>query len=71
MLEYKVISETSTHPDIGSFDTFGLEVYENGTLIQTESDVSAEWDVVNRIARLCNEEQLEPVHLRDVIQNSI
>lgn len=71
MLEYKVVPCTAIHPDVGSFASFGLEVYEDGALIHTQSDVSVERDVVNRIARLCNEEQVEPVHLRDVVQDGI
>lgn len=67
MYKYRIVREKAYHPDIGAYHTYGIAVRENGTILQTQHDVSVERAVAKSIAVVCAEEQVEPVHMEDVI----
>ena len=71
MYQYRIVKEKVDHPDIGRFATYGVAVYKNGTLIHLQHDVSVEPEEVERLVALCNADQVEPIHLEDVIDNII
>ena len=71
MFEYRPIEETATDQYIGTFPTYGLELYRDGKLLQVEHDVTTDRCLAEHIAELCTSEQVEPVHIRDVIYNLI
>ena len=71
MYQYILVEEHATDPDIGQFITYGIELRRNGELLEAEHDVDTDRRLVACIAALCAAEQVEPVHLRDVIRNFI
>lgn len=71
MYVYRPVEEWGFHEDIGRFRTFGIAVYRNSRLLFLRSDVFAGRAVVEEICRLCTAEQVEPVHLEDVIEDSL
>jgi len=73
---YVLFSEEKSLPEIPApFQTFGIRVIsegENGQqLLQSVSDVSVDREVVESIVALCNREKLEPIHLTDVIEDTL
>ena len=71
MFQYVVFEEMATTPELGTFRTFGIDVYQDGRLLFVQHDVFAGEDLVREIARLCTEEQVEPVHLSDIISDML
>jgi len=55
--------------------TYGIEVleYKNGNLIFVDeiTNVSSDQEFVKRLVDDCNTYQLDPVHLRDVIEDRL
>lgn len=58
-------------PDIGLYLTYGLAVWEDQRLVKTQHDVCVSKQIVENIARMCTDGQLDPVHLMDVILNML
>ena len=56
---------------------FGIAVYanaeENGTatVVRSVGDVSGNKDEIEELVRLCNECELDPIHLMDVVEDFI
>lgn len=73
MYFYLPVSESGEEETLGSFATFGLEIYESAgeqlRRLQIVSDVSVDAATVCAIARACTLEQLEPCHLYDVLED--
>ena len=74
-IQYKIIKETALSEGLGEYHTFGLQAEEFvdniPSKVHTLSDVSTEEAVVAEMARLFNDEQLEIVHLIDVVQDML
>lgn len=52
------------------FTTFGVEVLDaRGRRVMRIKDVSDDMALIVRMTYLCTKEQLEPIHLREVIDN--
>ncbi len=70
---YEVNQEINSHIDIGNYSSYGLNVYVqvNGEnkLLKRVSDLFTEEQDARAFAELCNSENLEPVHLDDVIED--
>lgn len=70
MFRYLTIEENLYSPDIGEYRSFGICAYQITRAglekLFTISDVSVNVDIVSNLAKLCTEEQLEPIHLRNV-----
>lgn len=57
---------------IGRYDTYGIAVFDTaGAPLGAVGDVSVDRSLVEGIAALCNAQQLEPLHLLDVVHNFI
>lgn len=73
MFLYLPLIENLHTPELGSYRSCGilaLERSEKGLVYHTfVSDVSTDYDAVANLTRLCNEGQLFPLQLRDVIDN--
>ena len=66
---YVPVCEFVFSNDIGYYRTFGLKVFDNGVLYTSVPDISADENVVSHLAQLCMDEQPDPVHLYDVIED--
>lgn len=75
MLYYYTTFEGILQEDeIGQYTTHGIRaVYtsDRATVVSSVSDVSVDYDEAKKIADMCNELELEPVHLLDVVEDMI
>ena len=75
LYKYQMFAERLNNPDIGNYTAFGIAVYSsvdnNPKKLMNISDISTEKKLVEDLCELCNREQLEPVHVFDVIEDSI
>lgn len=71
MYSYRTIKEYLWHADIGHYVSYGIVAYQGGVEVARISDVSVEGDSVKELARLCNEYQVSPIHLWDVVEDWI
>lgn len=75
MFYYRRVTERLCAPEIGSYTSFGILAlrcsggrWQKLFLI---SDVSPNDHLVDELARLCTEYQLHPIHLYDVVEDTI
>ena len=68
---YIPVKESLFSQELGSYCSFGMEVIENGVLHSKISDVSTDENFVAALARKCTAGELDPVHLPDVIEDSL
>jgi len=66
---YRVVSCVMTDRESGLYRTYGIEVCENGDPVETIQDISLDRDAVAGLVHTCNRERLEPMHLRDVVED--
>ena len=68
---YQVDQEKIYHPDIGEYVTYGVKIISAGSVCVMDviSDVSVSERKVTELIRICNELDLRPCHLRDVIED--
>ena len=60
MYTYKIVKEKDYNPDIGHYDTYGINVYIGSNLIHTHHDAAAELREARLIADACTVEQPAP-----------
>lgn len=72
---YQVIYDYLYHPDLGWYHSYGIQVVvdnsKNQTSIHTIHDVSVCKSHAEFIARILNEENVDPVHFSDVVENHL
>lgn len=61
MIVYRVIYHDKKH--------YGIEASVNDMVIETAELINIDELEVTKLALLCNQEQLSPVHLKDVIED--
>lgn len=73
MYRYLPIKETAFSDELGTYDTWGIRVSH---ITESDSkeigyipDVSVNYGLVEHFTRLCNEGQLDPIHLHDAIDD--
>lgn len=75
MYRYQTYEEKLNHPDIGNYTSFGIivlvESNQNTEELFRVSDVSVNQELVENLSNLCTKEQLDPIHIYDVIDDSI
>ena len=71
MYRYEPIEENWYWPECGWFVSYGIRVEQDGVTLYTRPDVFTERTLVAEICRLCTAEQVEPVHLEDVIDGML
>ena len=77
MYYYKVFEEKLFNRDLGEYISFGIVVEEilkdkkEKKVVCSISDVSVTRTVAEKIAALCNNVQLSPIHLNDVVYDTI
>lgn len=67
--QYCVV-KTTYMTDKSARDSFGIAAVaeEDGsiTVLETISDLCADYEVITRFVQLCNDLKLDPIHLQDV-----
>ncbi len=73
MITYKVIAEHLRNSEFLEYDAYGICAYieESGTVVASFSDVFTEREKAEELVNLCNINKLDPIHLRDVIEDMI
>ena len=73
MVKYKVIVEHLQNSEFLEYDAYGVCAYieESGTVVASFSDVFLEKEKAQELAELCNINELDPIHLRDVVDDMI
>lgn len=75
MFRYISVPEELSTPELGQYRSFGIAVQREVAgcwqPICHVSDISTDPAFVENLAMLCTAEQLEPVHLPDVIEDAL
>ena len=71
MYRYIAVKEKLYHKDIGTYTSYGIKAFKDGKEVGFVSDVSVDRDFVEELVELCNTEQLDPIHLFDVVEDAI
>ena len=72
MFRYILLEEKLESSELVQYRSFGIKVVDgDGCEIMSVSDVSVNKDLVEEICKLCNEHQLYPIHLFDIIEDRI
>ena len=66
---YVPIQQTLLSEDNDAYVTYGISVRTVEDEIAFVSDVSTEFEEVQRLAALCTEQELDPLHLMDVVED--
>ncbi len=71
MITLKRRVDTLFLPEHGYYKTYGLDVYDadSAELIDSVQDISPEEDKVNAFVELCNSNDVDEIHLYDLIDN--
>lgn len=70
--EYRLVKETATHPDIGQYETAGIEVVEMGEepiRVDFQSDVSPQIENVQMLVELMNRTYTSPSMFHKVVED--
>lgn len=72
---YIPLKEQLYHKDIGNYQSFGICVYarraDGWCEVMRISDVSVELDFVIGLCEKCNRMGISPIHLSDVVMDSL
>lgn len=73
MAKYEVIEEHFNTPETGSYISFGICAYHEASheVICSVSDVFANKEHAADLVKMCNEAELNPVHLRCIVENEL
>ena len=71
MTVYRVTKEKIDNPLTGSYISYGIEVMQNKCCVIKVSDVFVDFKKARRLAQICNCRALEPVQLKDVIEDAL
>lgn len=75
MFRYQPIKESLTSVDCGSYISFGIQSMQSASdecvEIRSVSDVSVDGTFVEKLCRIFTENQLDPIHMTEVIEDSI
>lgn len=75
MFLYQIEPQEMTDPVLGRYHTYGIGVYaveaHHKEWLFTISDVFLDRIAARQFVRLCNRENLDPIHLNDVIRDTI
>ena len=67
--KYELVREELTDPERGAYTAYGVVLKQNGQILRTISDVFFNLAVAEQFISQCNELQLDPIHLDDVIED--
>ena len=69
---YSVFEESRSSQELGAYITYGIKAAGadgHGACLDTVSDISLSGAGVGALTQPCNELQLSPVHLRDIVED--
>ena len=66
---YVPVQETLTTDELGTYVTYGISVRTVEEEIAFISDVSTDYEEIERLADMCTAKALDPVHLGEVVQD--
>lgn len=71
--EYRVIPETCTHPDLGTYTSYGIQACQRQgqrcQLLAVLHDISSRQFFVEELAALFTRQQLSPLHLKEAVED--
>lgn len=74
-MQYIPLKEDLYSADIGNYQTFGIlafdQIGDEWREVARISDVSVDLQFVADLCARCNEGQLSPIHLRDVVEDAL
>ena len=70
-IQYCMFESRGYDPDGGEYRTFGIRAMQGRECHAEIADISLDSAVVSHLAQLCNQLELDPVHLYDVAQDAI
>ena len=72
MIRYLPFEEERYHADIGPYVSYGIAAKdEHGNVVRSVYDVSTDKAFVASLCKRCTKNRLDPIHLRDVVEDSI
>lgn len=73
MFTYKIMEETICEKEVGNYTTFGVCIYNDETTesIVTIHDVFLQKQKAEEFVNKCNALNLDPIHIFDVIEDTI
>ncbi len=71
MFQYEVIEENFEDSELGTYTSYGIIAMRDGEKLFCVSDMSLRRELVSELVKLCNELQLDPIHLYDVIEDAL
>lgn len=69
MVGYFPFREELYSEELGRYESYGIRVVRHGRVVLRLSDVSTEAARVISLCRRCTKGQLDPIHLRDVLED--
>lgn len=69
MLYYHTFKMHVENSLLGIYDSYGLIVEEDNVEIRVIPDLTCDFNSITKLAELCTKEQVEPVHIDDIIEN--
>lgn len=70
--EYRLVKEMASHPDIGQYETTGIELVELGeksVRVDFQSDVSSQTENVQMLVELMNRTYTSPAMFHKVVED--
>ncbi|MDD6188113.1 MAG: DUF6514 family protein [Clostridiales bacterium] len=75
MIEYYAVKESLYREEIGAYTAYGIGVFEydgdEKKTLQYIPDVFLDEDKAEQLVDMCNRLQLEPVHLLNVVEDTV
>lgn len=73
MITYRVIEENLHSCEFESYIAYGISVYSDDTetVLSSISDIFLKKERAEKLAQLCNENSLDPIHLKEVVEDAI
>ena len=68
-VRYEVVGEYIYSPEIGEYFSYGIAIYVGNTNPKIISDVSLEKAPLEELCRKCTAEELDPIHIYDIIED--
>ena len=72
MIRYRPFIEERQDADLGAYLSFGIRaIDEQGNIVKEIHDVSTRLAFAASLCKRCTINELDPIHLKDVIEDSI
>lgn len=68
-MRYSVTESMCFLEDAGEYKSYGIELSENGCVIERIDDIDINREEVEALCKLCNELYVSPIHFRDVVDD--